>query len=558
MSVQLAAQAEQERRRRKRERAAIPAPSLIEWAARYRRIDDRPFSLARFKPLEAIYADDHPNKVVIKPAQKGVSEWAITLACWALDVGARYWGTEKDGLNVGYLFPTQASLHDFGKERFSGLRVETDHLAGLFTDYDDVGFKQAKQSYLYLRGAWSTKALKSFPADLLIYDEFDEMDPSAVALARKRLNASPLKRQVAISTPTLPGRGIHAAYVASDQRVWEVHCPGCDVWSGLDFFRDVRANGQGWEEWRYWDDQRLRAAEITLACPSCKIPLDRLGPGRWTAQRPEVTGARGYQVPALCFPMVSLLELALSAIKDDPGEVTEFYRSDLGLPFEASGSRITETMLAALSHELAHHKLPENVTWRDTTMGVDVGSRHHYRISSIGPGGFRYVLRMGAVREWESLSMLLEQYKVRRCVIDALPELHACEAWAAKHKGIVIRAYYPNSANLKGHLFQPDANKIEDIVHINRTMAMDKVFANVANANERWPKSIHDDPEVIAHMKAPVRIVSADDRGQERASWEHTAPDHYFHSSVYDTVAAETLPAPPRPRPQSRSVVTLE
>ena len=272
--LRLRAQAEIERRRRQRERDANP-PSLLEWAQAHRRIDDHPFSLGRFKPLEAIYADDHPNKVVIKPAQKGVSEWAITLACWALDVGAGFWKTEKAGLNVGYLFPTQGALYDFGKERFSGLRIETDYLASLFTDYDDVGFKQARQSYLYLRGAWSTKALKSFPADLLILDEFDDMDPAAVALARKRLNASPLKRQAAISTPTLPGRGIHAAYVASDQCVWEVHCRACDVWSELDFFRDVRvrpetsdgrpADLEGWDAWRYWDGERLRKASLVIA-----------------------------------------------------------------------------------------------------------------------------------------------------------------------------------------------------------------------------------------------------------------------------------------------------
>lgn len=542
--LQIRAQAEIERRRRQRERDANP-PALLDWAKAHRRIDDQEFSLDRHRPLEQIYTDDHPSKVVIKPAQKGLSEWAINLACWTLDCGARFWNTGKDGLNVGYLFPTQAALHDFAKERFSGLRVESDYMARLFTDYDDVGFKQARQSFLYLRGAWSANPLKSFPADLLIFDEYDQMDPGAIALATKRLNASPLKRQVKISTPTIPGRGIHAAYVASDQQVWEVYCQGCKAWNELDFFRDVRAGGEEWEDWRYWDAERLRIVELTVACPGCKATLDRFGEGRWTPRRPEVTGVRGYQIPALAFPMVSLLELALGAIKDEPSEIAEFYRSDLGVPFEASGSRITEAMLATLSHDLANGRLPE-VQWRDTTMGIDVGSRHHYRISSVGPNGLRYVRRMGAVREWGALDLLLEQFKVRRCVIDALPELHACEAWASKHRGIVVRAYYPNAANLKGQMFQPEPEKIEDIVNINRTMAMDAVFANVAGAKERWPRSIHDDPEVIAHMRAPVRVTSVDDRGQERASWEHTAPDHLFHASVYDLIAGQSLYEPPK------------
>ena len=130
---------------------------------------------------------------------------------------------------------------------------------------------------------------------------------------------------------------------------------------------------------------------------------------------------------------------------------------------------------------------------------------------------------------------------MRKCIIDALPELHACEAWAAKHTGRVIRAFYPNSANLKGQLFQPDADKIEGVININRTMAMDLVYANIAGAKEVWPASIHNDPEVVAHMKAPVRVVTVDSHGQERASWEHTSPDHLYHASVYDAVAGEGL-----------------
>src|SRR6185369_9499574 len=171
--------------------------------------------------------------------------------------------------------------------------------------------------------------------------------------------------------------------------------------------------------------------------------------------------------PALAFPSVSLTNLAVAAISNDPEQIKEFYRSDLGLPYEPKGSRVTETMLRQLSHELPGGELPE-MQWRKTTMGVDVGTRLHYRISSTGEDGKRYVREMGAVHNWEELDPLIKSYRIRRVVIDALPEIHKCQEWQEKHKGIVIRAFYPKTAGLKGKLFQPEPDQIEDVIQINR------------------------------------------------------------------------------------------
>ncbi|MGH2351923.1 MAG: phage terminase large subunit family protein, partial [Chloroflexota bacterium] len=187
--------------------AAAPVADLprspLAWAERYRQIEGVPFSLERFRPLRALYEDTHPRICVLKPAQRGVSEWAITYAGLALEQGARLWAppeVPKDGLNVAYIFPTRDALQDFSKERFTALEDETPHLRALFGapgEYDDVTFKQVGRSYLYLRGGWSESALLSFPADVLILDEYDRLDHKAVALARRRLNASVVRREVA-------------------------------------------------------------------------------------------------------------------------------------------------------------------------------------------------------------------------------------------------------------------------------------------------------------------------------------------------------------------------
>jgi hypothetical protein len=525
---------------------SAPAPlTVLDWAERYRNIDGQAFALDRFPPLQAIYEDEHPHMVIMKPAQRGVSEWAINATCFALEHGASRWAPDKDGLNVGYVFPTQDALRDFSKERLSGLESEHTHLAGLFGGagaFEGITFKQVGRSYLYLRGGWSESALLSFSADLLVLDEFDRLDPKAIALARRRLNASEVKREIDISTPTLPGKGIHAMYLASDQRVYEQQCPDCQAWHAFDFFQDVRIDEQPFDTWQFWAPEQLREAGACLVCPSCGYEFtkaDRCAPGRWTAQASDVRGIRGYHVPALAFPFVSLNALAVAAVSQEPSELEEFYRSDLGLPYQPGGGGVTVEMLQRLSAELPNGMLP-NVAWRSTTMGIDVGSRFHFRITSIGPDGWPYVRAMGAVRAWTDLDDLMARYQVTMGVIDALPELHTAMAWAQRYPGRVLRAYYPtNAAALRSELFRADEPKHE--VQINRTMAMDGLFAAISSRRERWPAAITQDPEVVTHLTAPVRVVTTDGHGQLRASWVHTKPDHGFHSSVYDRIARAVL-----------------
>jgi phage terminase large subunit GpA-like protein len=545
-----AARRELHRRQRAQQQQQVATLNPREWAETYRRIDDKPFTLERHRPLRQIYEDDHPWIVIMKPAQVGCSELAVTRTLHALDCGARWWGTDKAGINVGYLFPTQTALRDFAKERFNGLLAESGHIAAMFTGYNEVGFKQAGDSYLYIRGTFGGGAsLLSFPADVLILDEFDRMNPMSVAMAEKRLRASVVNRKLFLSTPTLPGQGIHGVYLQSDQHVWEVPCPHCGGWGEMDFFRDVVADGSHYDEWQHWEREKLRRATFAVHCHLCNHPLDRCAEGRWVAQNPDQEGIRGYHVPSLAFPMVRLSELALHATSDDPNEVEEFYRSDLGIPFERNGATITEAMLLQLAASLPGGALPSG-PWSSVTMGVDVGARFHYRISATGPERARYVLTMGACRTWEELSELMERYRVRRCVIDAQPELHATQAWAAKHKGRVLRAFYPST--LKGDLYREKAPETDAsgrevggsaVVQINRTMAMDLVYAVIAGGTEeRWPLSVINSPEVLSHLQAPVRVTTTDAYGQPTAVWTHTSPDHLYHATVYDVIAQRTLP----------------
>lgn len=529
--------------------------TLLEYAERYRRIDQRPFDLTNYEPLRQIYADESPTIAVMKPSQRGVSEWAITKALFVLDRGAKVYDLPKAGLNVGYIFPTDVALRDFSKERVSGIRDEHEHLRRLLSTspYDGIGFKQIGNSYLYMRGGASESGLLSFSADMIVRDEYDKIPPASRELAEKRMNASLFKWLVDVSTPTLPGMGIHARFMASDQHIYLQECPRCHQENQYDFFRDVTVEGERYEHWEHWDEQRIRSSDVALTCPRCEAELDKQArciPGHYVAQYPEVKGLRGYHVPALAFPFVSMMDLAVKAINPDPSAKEQFMRQDLGVPYHTKGSGISEEDLIPLSLGLTNGQLPPGPYSR-VTAGIDVGGRLHIRINGRKPGERKpYVLLMQSVATWAEIDNLMETYNVQMAVVDAYPEMHEASAFVSRWKGRACIGDYPtNMGALKGQLFAPDSRKAvqEGFVRINRTMAADRVMTAILGQTEHWPTRFINDPEVRNHMTAMARLTMIDAKGQVVSNWTRLRPDHFFHSSIYASIAAELTPKIIRP-----------
>lgn len=539
-----------------RERTSDTAPkTLLEYAERYRRIDQQPFSLEMYPPLRALYEDESRTIVVMKPSQRGVSEWAITKALFVMDRGPTHFGLNKSGLNVGYIFPTDVALRDFSKERVSGLREEHEHLRRLLgtSPYDAVGFKQIGHSYLYMRGGSSEAGLLSFTADMIVRDEYDKIPQNSRELAEKRMNASLLKVLVDVSTPTLPGIGIHARFMASDQHVYMQECPNCHQENQYDFFRDVTVDGSRYDVWEHWDEQQIRRCDVALTCPKCEYELDRKARcvlGSYVPQFPDVQGLRGYHVPALAFPFVNLMDLTVKAVNSDPSAREQFMRQDLGVPYHTKGSGIAEEDLVPLSLGLPNGQLPPGPYTR-ICAGIDVGGRIHVRINGSKLGEQkRYCLLMTSVATWAEVDDLMATYNVQMAVVDAYPEQHEASAFVSRWKGRAVIGDYPtNMGALKGTLFAPDSRKaVQDgFVRINRTMGLDRVMTKILGQQEHWPTSIVNDPEVRGHMTAMARLTTIDARGQVVASWVRLKADHYFHASCYAEIAEQLTPKVIRP-----------
>jgi hypothetical protein len=269
-----------------------------------------------------------------------------------------------------------------------------------------------------------------------------------------------------------------------------------------------------------------------------------------------VVGLRGYWIPPLAFPVANLMRLAAAAVNPDPFEREQFFQSDLGVPYAVEGSNIPLENILQLASPLENGQLPpwKAHQWSDNTMGVDVGYRKHWKVSGTGPDGVRYIRAVGHADEWAEIDQLMRHFRIRRCVVDAQPDLDAAKLFSQRWPGRVLRAFYPGPTALKGQLWHVDGLDLKklknrktktrvDVVNINRTMAMDRVRAMVTKIAEPAPLSVVNDPLFQAHLQATTRVTTPDVRGQHVAMWQNQGDDHMFHAMVYDLIARETMPA---------------
>jgi len=216
------------------------------------------------------FSDPATEKVVVmKASQGGGTECLINAMLWCIDVDPGpalvvYPNTEMaEAMNTERITPallacpqTRRRLSRGG--RGGGKRGELK--AGRLTlDRMTINFV----------GSNSEANLATRPTRYVFCDEVSapEFMPSAVALVEERTKAWTNRKLMFVSKPGHEGTGIHALYLSSDQRTFEVPCPHCSTYQRLKFA------GIRWEGGRDADPD---VAEKTAwyECAHCKQHID--------------------------------------------------------------------------------------------------------------------------------------------------------------------------------------------------------------------------------------------------------------------------------------------
>lgn len=294
---------------------------LAKWAERRIRLDQKRFSFEGHESLRALYDDDAPHVVLVKAAQIGGTTFALLRVLHACVIGLR----------AIYFFPTNTDVIEFSKARVTPLLAENPFLGELLGDTNTAGLKQIANASLHFRGMQKATQMKSVPADLIVFDELDEVAPDARTLALERLSHSLHKRIIELSNPSIPNYGIDAAFQDTDQQHWTLKCGACGKWTALD--REFpRRLGQ---EMRIL--QQRKDETWYRACRYCQAELD-IAKGEWVADFPG-RDSHGYLISQLNSSRVDPAEIATGYLQSPhPGR---FYNLKIGIAWIDADNRLT-------------------------------------------------------------------------------------------------------------------------------------------------------------------------------------------------------------------------
>jgi hypothetical protein len=477
--------------------------------------------------------------VGMKAAQMGYTETALNKVFFAIDIR---------GKSCLYVLPASTpDATDFSSSRFDPALELSPHLTDMFSHVKNVGHKRAGSANLYIRGSRSRSQLKSVPASEVILDELDEMVQDNIEMIGERMSGQLEKQMFYLSTPTLAGFGIDAHFELSSQRHYIFQCVCCNRLTELVFPDCLVITAE------HEADPKIKDSHII--CKDCKGVLPHETKIEWLKERGHDGNARwepsysdrlyeGYHINQLYSMTVRPFEIAQKVIKaeSDPATEQELYNSKMGLTHEVTGARVSESELTACIGESVRRTTGRSGFFM--TMGVDVGTHLHVEIDEwhFKKGGYGIdvnllgtprVVTMLKVKEFEELDLLMRDFGIHYCVIDANPERRKAREFAQRFYGRVRQCFYGKGVTGKVIKDRPEEMEIT----VDRTSWLDLSLGRYRTKSISIPKDTTI--EYKDHMKALVRIYTKDSDGNPIARYEKAAKDqdHYAHARNYAEMA---------------------
>jgi hypothetical protein len=303
-----------------------------------RRLKDNPITFMSDKsPLKHrpwqidILRDQHPDKVVRKSRQLGLSEMAVSEFVWFLDTHPMTSGM--------YTFPRKEQLEDYSNTRIAPIFEESPYLySRLDRKMNNVRLKRlVNGSTMFLRSAWGSALGEGQAVDILGLDEYDRMKDGVELAFRESMKSSKYHMMRRWSTPTIPGRGVDLLFGKSDQRYYHHKCDRCGHWQVLtleDNIIQVKPNGLNMVE------ETVEDGTFMFICSKCKQALNRWNMGEYVAKYPHRNEIRGYHISQLDAVWISADEIMRNQFHYKVKQL--FYNYVIGIPYASEGLIITD------------------------------------------------------------------------------------------------------------------------------------------------------------------------------------------------------------------------
>jgi hypothetical protein len=510
--------------------------SLASWIEKHTTLGGNPFSYVDHEYQIPILSDTSREVNVRKCSQVGVSEASARLALAMVNV--------VQPLTAIYTLPTAHFSATFMKTRMdpiiSGSKVMKE---SIHKTNDNSELKQFGDSFLYVKGAASSNAPISIPADVIISDETDFSDQEVLSQYSSRLTHSKWKIQRKFSTPTIPGYGVDKAFQSSRRHFNLCKCHHCNHWFQPSYYDHVKIPGYT-EDLRAINKQtltRINWDKAVLVCPKCGgVPSLQVAHRQYVCENPDekYVGA-GYQVSPFDAPNIIMIPDLVKA-STDYQRVQDFVNFGLGLPMEDSEATLTR---ADFLHLFSLSDPGNSVAY---VMGIDVGNVYHFVVAAVDWRGDMYVVHTEQVpmgRAKLKYHELRRQFRVVCSVIDSGPHAETVMALQNEDPNLYASVYMRSKSMLTHTVHDKEEVKEEGQeflrqVNVNRNRALD-AYMNYIRENHLGIRSSMNDDLFIAHHTSMKRVKIFDnDSGEMAYSWQKTdGEDHFHHAGLYCWVA---------------------
>lgn len=386
-------------------------------------------------------------------AQVGKSIAAMLFTIW---VALRFWGKY-----FGYFLPDQAMAMIFSSIRFKPMCLSVPELINLWGEdptaiTEKGGSKKMSDQkrvrsigpsqifFSYMGGVTSTE---SIPMLSQVRDEVRRMNDSDIERARERLAHSPYPIEFDISTAGYPDVNIDKLFKDSNQKKFHSDCK-CGSGDGV-VLADVFPECVG---------QRPISAASKFKnlppyfwiCPKCKEPITNPRIGKWIAHNPSSRNI-GYHMPQILSPVQTAEKIFLAFLR--ASDITEFFNSKLGIAHISKEARLVDKdiLRATVNPDLRWKKHGINCAMGvDQMYGFNVVVVRERGPKDLATGIFKsrliHLEWIVSDDPWKRCAEMMQQFDVRKCVVDALPNANEALRFAKAFRGRVYLADYTYDA----------------------------------------------------------------------------------------------------------------
>lgn len=512
------------------------------WSLRYKPIKNKPMTFkSSHNPYanrpwqEAILNDRHENKVIQKARQLGMSELATAEVLWFAD-------THKN-VNIMYTFPTIAQMADFSRTRVSPvINSSPKLLKKISKDLNNVSTKAIGTSNILMRTSGDGAQGEGADIDMYCADEYDRMRQGAEYAFRESMSSSKYKLVRRWSTPTIPGMGINALYLKSDQRAYLHKCTHCGQWQELDMDSIVQVKDGVNEVTGEIEDGTYK-----YLCKKCKKELDRWQPGEWVAKYPSIKDVRGYYISQLNATYISADEIKRKE-QEYPFKQL-FYNYVIGLPFANVGLLVTDKDVQdhitmndeMLNAEDGFVAYVVGIDWGEPSWVLVLGIRENFTIQVVSCRKF-YRSETQPLYDVKQVISYIKPYKPDIIIADA--------GYGADKNTELFRAFPYATYSCTWNTITSAYSKVNFIdrwnenqrtVNVDKTSKMQRTLQAVKEGYIGFYGWKYDMTQILTNHLKNVQILDKDQNGFVYQVATRKGPDHLACCLAYALIGVDKL-----------------